>query len=86
MFLWCNIFIWGCIGLCSCVRAFSGVTSRGGRGGVRVAHYGGFSCSGAQALGTWGSVAVHRISCPAARGNFLDQRSNPCPLYWQVDS
>ena len=35
MFLWCNIFIWGCIGLCSCVRAFSGVTSRGGGGSVK---------------------------------------------------
>ena len=31
-------------------------------------------------------VVVHGLSCSAARGIFLDQGSNPCPLLWQVDS
>ena len=26
------------------------------------------------------------LSCSAARGIFLDQGSNPCPLHWQEDS
>ena len=34
-----------------------------------------------------GSVVVaHGPSCPAACGFFLDQRSNPCLLYWSADS
>ena len=34
-----------------------------------------------------GSVVVaHGSSCPAACGFFLDQRSNPCLLYWSADS
>ena len=34
-----------------------------------------------------GSVDVARgLSCPAACGIFLDQRSNTCPLHWQADS
>ena len=33
-----------------------------------------------------GSVVVaHGLSCSTACGIFLDQRSNPCPLPWQVD-
>ena len=31
-------------------------------------------------------VGVHRLSCSAACGIFLDQDLNPCPLYWQADS
>ena len=31
-------------------------------------------------------VVVHRLSCSAACGIFLDQGSNPCPLPWQVNS
>ena len=59
----------------------------------------GFSCCGAQALGTWTSVVVarglqnagsvvvaHRLSCSATCGIFPDQGSNPCPLHWQADS
>ena len=46
------------------------------------AYCGGFSCCGAQALGTWASVVVaHGLSCSMACGIFLDQRSNPCPLH-----
>ena len=33
-----------------------------------------------------GSVAVHGLSYPSARGILLDQGSNPCPLHWQADS
>ena len=56
----------------------------------------GASRHGARALGAQASVAVarglqgvgsvavvHRLSCPAALGIFLDQGSKPCPLYWQ---
>ena len=31
-------------------------------------------------------VVVHRLSCPAACGIFLDQETNPCPQHRQVDS
>ena len=62
------------------VRAFSSC-------GMRVSHCGGFSCCGAQALGTQASVAVvHGLSCSAACGIFLNQGSNPCPLHWHTDS
>ena len=53
---------------------------------------------GAQTLGTqalvvaapkpWSTgsiVSMHRLSCSVARGIFLDQGSNPCPLPWQAD-
>ena len=29
---------------------------------------------------------VHRLSCSAACGIFLDQGLNLCPLHWQADS
>ena len=32
------------------------------------------------------AVAAYGLSCPKACGIFLDQRSNPCLLHWQVDS
>ena len=37
--------------------------------------------------GLWrdGSV-VHRLSCSAARGIFLEQGLKLCPLHWQMDS
>ena len=36
--------------------------------------------------GTLASVTVvHWLSGPSACGIFLDQGSNPSPLYWQVD-
>ena len=42
---------------------------------------------GQRALGCTGSVTVvHRLSCSAANGNFLDQGSNPRPLHWHRDS
>ena len=39
--------------------------------------------------GLWSVVSVAvapRFSCLAACGIFLEQRSNPCPLRWQVGS
>ena len=63
------------------------VASRGYSPDVgRASHHSGCSCCGAQALGRVGSVAVAQgLRGPAAHGIFLDQRSNPCPLHWQVD-
>ena len=41
---------------------------------------------GAQARGINASVAaVHGLIYPMARGIFLDQGSNLCPLHWQAD-
>ena len=67
--------------------------------GVWASHGCDFSCCGAQALGRWASVVVacrlsstgsvvvaHGLSCPEARGIFLDQGLNLCLLYWQADS
>jgi len=31
---------------------------------------------------TGSAVAAHRLGCPAARGIFLAQGLNPCPLAW----
>ena len=33
-----------------------------------------------------GSAMANGLSCSGARGVFLDQGSNPCPLRWQVGS
>ena len=65
----------------------------------QASHCGGFSCCGAQGLGTQASVVVahglqsagsvvvaHRLSCSAACGIFPDQGSNLCPLHWQAHS
>ena len=55
--------------------------------GVQASHCGFFSCCRTQALGHAVSVVVaHRLSCPVTRGIFLNQKLNPCPLHWQVDS
>ena len=45
-----------------------------------------FPCCGARALGKWAVVAANRLSCPAARGNFLSQGWNLCLPHWQEDS
>ena len=89
------------LGLHCYARAFSSCGQRGATPhcGVRASHCGGFSCCGAQALGTWASVVVacrlqstgsvvvaHRLSCSTACGIFLEQGSNPCHLHWQADS
>ena len=56
------------------------------RYGAQASRWSGFSCCGAWAL-EWASVVVvHGFSCSTARGIFLDQGLNPCPLHWQADS
>ena len=57
--------------------------------GVWAFYCRGFPCCRAQAVGRMGfSIidVVHKSSCPVACGIFPDQRWNPCPLHWQVDS
>ena len=51
-------------------------------------HVGFSSCSSlAQQVQLTGSVVVaQRLICPVACGIFLDQGSNLCSLYWQMDS
>ena len=65
-----------------------------------VAVSGGFSSLGCSGFSMWwllfvaehqlysagSGVVAHRVSCPAARGTFLDQGLNPRPLRWQADS
>ena len=53
------------LGLCCCAQAFFSCGERGAtlHCGERSSHYGGFSCCGARALGTWASVVVaHGLS------------------------
>ena len=77
------------LGLHWCTWPFS---SHGGWGllsncGVWPSHCGGFYSPRAQAIDPWSWVVmVHRLSCPMACGNLLDQESSPCPLHWQGDS
>ena len=76
------------LGLRCCVQAFS---SCGERGLLFVAVCGLLiavaSLAAEHGLKSAGSVVVaHGLSCSAACGIFLDQGSNPCPLYWQADS
>ena len=83
------------LGLCCCMRAFSscGKQALPSSCGVQASHCGGFSYCRAQALGThrlqwlWhvGSIViVHRRSCPAAYGIFLEQGSNPASWSRQI--
>ena len=65
-----KIFFLAVQGLCCSDQSLSSCS-------LRSSHCSGFSCWGAQALGIWDSVVVvHRISCPAACGIFLDQELN----------
>ena len=62
--------------------------------GARAFRCGGFCCCRAQArarglqwfLSVSSVAVVHGLSCPMARGIFLEQGSNLCPLHWQEDS
>ena len=88
------------LSLCCCPRTFSScrveVTLQLC---CRTFHCRGFSSPATQAAGARASVAaacrlssagsvdvVHRFSCHAARGVFPEERSDQCPLHWQVDS
>ena len=67
-------------------------------GACVVAEHGLLSVRGFSSCGMWTQhaahglwrassvVVAHRLSCPMARGIFLDHESNACPLQWQVDS
>ena len=66
------------LGLCCCTWDFSGGNEQVGGYSLVAEH---------KALGHTGSgVVVHRLSCSAAGGVFLDQGSNPSLLHCQVDS
>ena len=80
------------LGLCCCRdislvavgRLFIVVASLVAPHGLR-----GVKASVVAALRLWSTasvVVVHGLSCSAACGIFLDQRSNLCLLHWQVDS
>ena len=79
--------IFGCIGLCCCVRAFSGCDAWAARDSA-------FSCCGAQAPECLGfsncDMRVQQLrrmqSCPEAYGIVSSQGPDPCPLHWQADS
>ena len=78
-FFWlCSVLI-AVMGPHCCAWAFSSWGEQGlfSSCGARASHCGGFSC-GARALKHKGLVVVAlRLSCPAARGIFPDQGSNP---------
>ena len=99
--LFIYLFIFGCVGSSLLWAGFLYLWWEGAAlcCSARASHCDGFSCCGARALGTRASVVVacglsscgwraleRRLSCSAARGIFLDQGSNPCPLHWQADS
>ena len=77
------------LGLRCCVRIFS----RGGeRGPLFVAVWRLLIEAASPVAENWlhspwaSAIAVRGLSCPMACGISLDQRSNLCPLPWQVDS
>ena len=80
-------FFFGYVDLGCCAQAFSSSVSGAYSFCGAYSHCGGFSCFWAWALGPTGLIVVaHGLSCSPACGIFLDQGSNPCPLYWQADS
>ena len=89
VFLKVILFVYDCPGSPALCWAFSGGSEQVllSSCSAQVSRWGGFSCCRAQAPGCVDSVDVARgLSCPAACGILLDQRSNPCPLHWQLDS
>ena len=80
--------MYGCAGTLLLCRLFSSCSKRRllFSGSALISHCTGFSRYRVQALGHMGSVVVvHRLSCSAICGIFLDQRLNLCLLHWQVD-
>ena len=82
------IYLWLCWVFVS-VRGLSLVAASRGHSSSRCA---GLSLPRSFLLRSTGSrragsvIVAHGPSCSAARGNFPDQGSNPCPLHWQADS
>ena len=71
------------LGLCCCMQAFSSCSS----GGCSLFRCMGFSMQWLFLLQHEAFVVVmHRLSCSAACGIFLDQGLNPCLLHFQRDS
>ena len=80
------LFILAGLGPFCCEWAFPSCGERG------LLSSSGFSLQGVLAVEAWalwlpgsGAVALG-LSCPVARGIFLVQGSNPCPLHWQIYS
>ena len=99
IFVFIHLFIFGCGGsLLLCVGHLQFWPAGAPLcGSVRASHGAGLSgcssrTSGLQQLRhtgprKWGSVVgAYDLSWTMARGTFPRQRSNPCPLHWQVDS
>ena len=72
------LFIFGCTGFSFCAWAFSSC--------AQASHCADFSCRGAQALGCVVFGLWPRDLAALRHVESLDQRLNPCPLHWQVDS
>ena len=88
-FKFINLFIFGCAGssLLHVGSLWLWWTGPALHFSAWTAHCSDFSCHGGQALAVRRSVVeAHGLSCPAARGIFLDQGLNLCPLHWQVQS
>ena len=82
MILFFKLFIYWLCGVLAAVQAFSSCDESGLLFVVvHASPFGGFSCCGAQALGTWDSVIVaHWLRCSETGGIFLDQGLNLRPL------
>ena len=83
-----NLFL-AALGLHCFAQAFSGCGEQSLLSNCDAwpSHCDGFSCCGAQALGTQASaVAMHGLSRSKARGIFPDQGQNPCLLHQQAGS
>ena len=77
----CFFFLNFCVfifGFRYCLGAFSGC-------GVGASHCSGLAEHTLQSARA-SVFAVRMLSCPRARGIFLDQGVNPYPLHWQADS
>ena len=100
LILFYNFYLFWLCWLFLAVWAFPLVVADRGYSLVVVRRLVAVASLGAQALGSrasavaahwpWAmgaSIAVaHGLSRSTARGIFLDQGSNPCPLHWQADS
>ena len=83
------LFIFGCVGLCCCVQAFSSWSEQEllSSCNAQAFHCGAFSCCRAQAVGEWVSVVrVHKLSCPMGTQYLSSQTRSwthvPCIDRW----
>ena len=83
--LFIYLFIYGCVGSLLLLAGFLQLWRAGAtlRCGVWASHCGGFSCCGAQALGTWASVVVaHGLSSCGSWA--LERRFSSCGTWAQL--